>query len=65
MGNTRFAWVLGFALVFCCALPFLLLTGVLAVGGGLVFSQQLLAILGVAIVIFASLVFLLTRLRGR
>lgn len=58
-------WALGFALALCCALPLLLLSGAIALGGGLALNQQFLVGLGVVMVILGSLVFFLIRLRRR
>ncbi len=65
MKDSVSGWAIGFALALCCALPFLLLSGAIALGGGLALSQQSLISLGVVMVILAGLVSSLIRLRRR
>lgn len=65
MRDSMPGWALGFALALCCALPLLLLSGAIALGGGLALNQQFLVGLGVLMVILGSLVFFLIRLRRR
>ncbi len=51
------------AVVLCCALPLLLFSGLLAVGGGFFLNQQVLLGLGMAVVLLAGLSWLEVRKR--
>lgn len=51
------------AVVLCCAMPILILSGVFVAGGGLLLNQQALFALGVLLVVLAGLSWLALRKR--
>ncbi len=51
------------AVIMCCALPLLLLSGAFTLSGGLVFNQQTFLVLGLALILVGGVSWLLLRRR--
>jgi hypothetical protein len=47
--------LVGLAVILCCALPLLLLSGILVAGGGFFLNQQVLIGLGILVVLIVGL----------
>ena len=47
--------IVALAVVLCCGLPILILSGAFAAGGGLLFNQQMLLGLGIPLIILITL----------
>ncbi len=59
------AVIAALAVVLCCALPILILSGIFVTGGALLLNQQTLLALGVLVVMLAGLSWLALRKRNR
>ncbi len=59
------AGIAALAVVLCCALPILILSGVFVTGGGLLLNQQALLALGALLIVLAGLSLLALRKRSR
>jgi hypothetical protein len=52
------------AVIFCCTLPFLILSGIFASGSGLVLSQQILIAFGLILILLGGVSWLLFKRRS-
>jgi LPXTG-motif cell wall-anchored protein len=57
-------FVAAVAVVFCCALPLLVLSGAFAAGGGLALNQQALFAFGLAVLLLGGLAWVLLKRRN-
>ena len=65
MKESLSAGMAALAVILCCALPILILSGAFVTGGGLLLNQQALFALGVLLVVLAGLSWLALRKRRR